>query len=525
MTAALRRSAGLALLAPGAARLVAALVAGEAVSASRALPWLAPGLLLVAWAAWLHRPSAPRAAWRLRHDLHLPLLIAAGGAVTIAAAQLPAWRPPLEARLPLLLAAGFLPAMGVAAFFEDGPGTLAAWLTQPLPRWRLVAERVGVLAVPALALSAQALAVSEELPGPEVLPLGLALALGLAPVLAVSLRAGRLAMPVVWMISAALCGAAANGSDLPVTVTPDRVLAASAVLLVAPWLAFARGSRSWPVGGMPELDPRRWWKVAGATPWRTLVRKELRMQLPALGLMLASVPLWLDAVVEGRPERAGEPAILLGLTAALLAGVIPLASEAEYGTITLDLTVLPRALVWRAKLLVSLAVAVLVAVVFPLVLMALGALLAANPGRPLFSQQNLFGLTAWLALVTATWAIGLAASSLARRAMTAFFVALGLIAGVAALLSATFDAGMELGWALHPHAGGQMLPLTGVPRGLADALFVLGPTVTVAVVAVVLAGAAHRRWQRGPERPAALVARGFALAAGGLVGGLALGLW
>jgi len=437
-----------ALLLPGLVRLGVAAVSGAAVDA---FAWLAPGALVAAWVAWVHRRGAPRELVRVQKELRpLAPVAAAMGAVGVAAA--------LDAGvLTELLVAVVLSALAVVAFSENETGTLELWLTEPLPRWRLFAEKGVVVVALAVAFVAQVLAVAPALELTQGYAPCLAAALGLAPALALGLRGtvNALAVSTIFSLGALLCFGEpeALGEPLPA----GSAALAFAALLVGPWAALLlwRGRQ----GGLPDFVHRRWWSTTGRTAVASLVRKEARLQLPVFGVLVPGLVLWLDAALQHRPDIATAVAGFFGVLGALLAGAIPVTSEHEFDTWSAEAALVPTRLAWRVKTGVSLSVAVLVGVGVTWLLVA------ATPGLLPVRQEVTVGgswvnpelqslrrllttLAVWLGFTATAWSSGLLASTLTRRMTTSFLAALGLLGAAAVGFAMSLEPGMGAGWSL-----------------------------------------------------------------------------
>lgn len=514
-----------ALLLPGLVRLGVAMVSGAAVEIAPLFTWLAPGALVAAWVAWVHRSGAPRELVRVQKELRpLAPVAAAMAAVGVAAA--------LDAGvLTELLVAVVLSALAVVAFSENETGTLELWLTQPLPRWRLFAEKGVLLVALAVAFVAQVLAVSPALELTQGFAPCLAAALGLAPALALGLRGtvNALAVSTLFSLGALLFFGEpeALGEPLPV----GSAAFASAALLVVPWVALLlwRGGPA----GLPDFVHRRWWSTAGRTPVASLVRKEARLQLPVLGVLVPGLVLWLDAALQHRPDIATAVAGFFGVLGALLAGAIPVTSEHELGTWSAEAALVPSRLAWRVKAGVSLAVAVLVGVGVTWLLVA------ATPGLlPLRQEVTVGGswvdpelqslrrllttLAVWIGLTATAWSSGLLASTLTRRMTTSFLAALGLLGAAVVGFAMSLEPGMVTGWSL---LGEPLFVVSGLPPEPGVASVALRAALaTVSLVLPPLAffrlAVAQRLGARLPAKAwAALVA---AVLAAGFSAGFAL---
>lgn len=519
-----------ALLLPGLVRLGVAVASGAAVDAAQRFTWLAPGALVAAWVAWLHRPRARREVTRLKKELRpLAPVAAAMSAVGVGAAL------GAGALVELLLAVG-LSALAVVAFAEGETGTLEAWLTQPLPRWRLFAEKGVLVLTLATAFVAQVLAVAPALELSQGYGPCLAAALGLAPVLALTLRGtvNALAVSTLFSLGALLVFGepGALGEALPAGVA----VFASAALLAVPWAAvlLRRGSHA----GLPDFGHQRWGWTAGRTPVASLVRKEARLQLPVFGVLVPGLVLWLDAALQHRPDIATALAGFFGVLGALLAGAIPVTSEHEYGTWSAEAAQVPARTAWRVKAGVSFAVAVLVGVGVTWLLVA------ATPGLLPVRQEVAVGgswvdpdgqslrrllttLVVWLGLTATAWSSGLLASTLTRRMTTSFLAALGLLGATVAGVGASLTPGLMISWAwLSPRYDfarfGHALAPPVVPAPLGAAVHALGAVVFVALLplAYFRAASAARTTGRLPAKAWAALAAAVALA--GFCGGLAV---
>ena len=439
-----------ALLLPGLARLGVAVASGASVDAAPLFTWLAPGALVAAWVAWVHRRGAPRELVRVQKELRpLAPVAAAMSAVGVAAALAPGMM--VELAVPVVLS-----ALAVFVFAEGEHGTLDQWLAQPLPRWRLFAEKAVLLVALAVAFLAQVAAVS---PTPE-LSRGyapcLAAAVGLAPALALQLRGtvNALAVSTLFCLGELVFFGQAelSGEALPQGLVPLT----SAALVVVPWAALlSRGSHA----GLPDFVHRRWWSTAGRTAVGSLVRKEARLQLPVFGVLVPGLVLWLDAALQHRPDIATAIVGFFGVLSALLAGAIPVTSEHEYGTWSAEAALVPSRTAWRVKVGVSLAVALLVGVGVT------ALLVAATPGLLPVRQEVTVGgswvdpdaqslrrllttLAVWLGFTATAWSSGLLASTLTRRMTTSFLAALGLLGAAVVGFAMSLEPGMVTGWSL-----------------------------------------------------------------------------
>lgn len=516
-----------ALLLPGLARLGVALVSSAAVDAAALAAWLVPGALVAAWAAWVHRPGAAREVTRLKKELRpLAPVAAAMAAVGVLAA--------LDAGVVVeLLVPVVLSALAVFAFSESELGTLDQWLTQPLPRWRLYAEKGLLVAALAAAFLAQVTAVAPELSlAPGYAPC-VAVALGVAPVLALGLRGTVNALAASTLLSMGALVFFGEADALGEPLPAGSAALAPAVLLVAPWavLLLRRG----PATGLPDFVHRRWWWTAGRSPVASLVRKEARLQLPVLGVMVPGVVLWVDAVVQHRTDIAAAIAGFFGVLGALLAGAIPVTSEHEYGTWSAEAALVPTRTAWRVKLGVSFAVAALVGVGVT------SLLIAATPGIQSIRQhvtvsaswvnpewetlkQLVRALLTWLGLSALAWSSGLLASTLARRMTTSFLGALGLLGGALGLIAVSLTPGLLVGWALlAPGLEGLTLTPPVVPEAVGAVVKVLAGAVFVVLpTGAFLASARAARWT-GRLSLKAWVALVASLAFAGFCAGLGLG--
>lgn len=527
----------LALISPGIARLVSALVAGEAFTAGALFGWFAPGAMAAAFLWWVNREGARRELARLRKETRLPSAFAAFGSLMIAGASaLPGGAGALFAQIASLL---IVPLLGVVTFAESDHGTLEQWLMQPLARWRLYAEKLLVVLLLGGVAIAQIMSSGAQTLSPPGLCSGLAIALGLGPVLALTLRGWLNAVAITLMASfgayfmtvppelqgvvGATLGGTAQQVENGLAVSAGAVPLLCAALGVLPWLGLA-WSRN--VSALPRFTHRRWWRVTGRTAFGTLVRKEARMQLPVAGLMVPAALLWLNAVLSDRRGDIGVIAVaFFGGLGALLAGTIPVTSEHEYGTFSSEAAVVPARAAWRVKVGVSLASAVLVAVVIPALLYKLTPGLLAlrdevtvggswvDPEREsLRAVAKTF--LAWLGVAMLAWSSGLLSSTLSRRMTSAFVTALGIVgASVVLMMGLAFPVGMQLGWALFGHIAEVSIaaPLHAVAAGI----FCVLPTAA-------LLRLAKRASIEGRPGVAGWLTLALAMIASGLAGGLAV---
>jgi hypothetical protein len=403
----------LAMVVPGVVLALTALVTGEAVQLAE---WLLPGGLVSAFVAAAHRPGASALA-RVRKELHRPLVVAAVGATLLAltTAQEDAAARDSLVRAVLLLV---LPLLGVLAFAESEPHTQAQWLAQPLPRWRLYAEKLGVVAPLAVALVVPALSLAPSLATTSVSLIGLSIAVGLGPVFTLSTRRWLDAALATWLIALPVPMVLAESAWLDAT---GVVALACAALTALPWLVRGALGRT-----SMELAPHRLWRVTGATPLGTLARKELRMQV--VPWAVGALPLLLFLFASGPKELAVATGCMLmfGNLASLLAGMVPVASEHTYATHDSEVALVPLRAAWRVKVAVSFATALAIGVGLPALVSHLAASrsIGLHYDLMLYPQAATSPLEFWFVCTCLLWASGLLASTLTRRLTSTFFVAL-----------------------------------------------------------------------------------------------------
>lgn len=432
---------------------------------------LGPGLVaigLLGTVGLAHLGRGPRAL-QLRKELNLigalPVVLLAAGAAALgltggALAGI-GWA---------CLAAGAFQAGRHSLGGELDAGTHLQWMLEPRPRWRLVLVKVEALVLVVVA------------PGAQV-------ALGPADVGALGVAWGAL------------------------------VLGA----LLGLWAGRLRGGRV----AMPFLLPAATSAtLVGRSSWH-LLRKELALQAGPIALGAAEVGAWFLWNVSRAfgwapsrwlaPDSAAGVVWTLAMGAALLAGAGAFAEERALGTLTWQAMLASRSRIFRAKLLGSLLVTLVVSVGLPAVLFAVAPAGPVAPPVPAgrsgaIAAAGLSDAVTWVALVLPAWALGLWASTRSSRPVRAFLGGAGLHGLTLVVFVGALACSLPLAEWLQPAGPASCAAADGAGAarpwlGLAMRSMVLSPLGALVVGAVL---GARSSWLKGTlGKPLGLVFGGF----------------
>ena len=431
-------------------------------------------------------------------------------------------------------------AIGAVSIGHEYTGhTLGLLLTQPAPRRRLFAVKLGVVGLMLLALAAVAWLVHPAFAGllqgslqrGAIVVLPALAGLCVAPALTMACRSPMAGVVfTVTLLSSAwgLGGVLAEmqlGREAGVGELEHFRLAflwwstigISLVAAVSSWALFARlevTDARGPDMGLPQWERCAVDAMSDATPVRRrpvwqLVKKELRLQQMTLIVGALYLPWWGAMAVLWRfaPEAvtslAGAVAILYGPLLALLSGSLASAEERQLGTIEWQMLLpLPMWKQWAVKTATVAGLALVLGVGLPALLMWI---------NPALGDMR---INAWLGFsVVLIAALGLYVSSLSTSGVRALLLSLPV--GCAVVLFAAF-VGEGVGWAGGLVYSRGISPLRAAPptdhlalfRTLLSALMWLRPDrlltlLVIPFIALVLRFALANH--RSGERPAGRV--------------------
>ena len=351
---------------------------------------------------------------------------------------------------------------------EYGHRMLPMLLAQPAPRWRLFAAKMLVVGamLATLALASSMVFASDRFRGNDgvatvVLPL--LASLFTAPLLTMVCRntlagavLGVSGPMTLWVLTiiVAWWGFGVDGNAVTRWFLSRWIFIATMacpILAVLSWRAFSRIEA---VEGMPvALTLPRWTstrtRARRPAPWRALIAKELHLQQMTIAITLFYGVIWAIAVgVRNRvPSSVALPleavVLLYCLGLAIVIGALASAEERQQGTLEMQLLQPVNVLAqWAVKCVVALALALLLAIVLPTLLITA---FAVNSGSSPIVAMSLNLVLLVIVLTSSSLFLSSLTSSAVRAMAWAVPVSIGAAIFIQTVRDAIVSVSTQLG--------------------------------------------------------------------------------
>jgi hypothetical protein len=275
------------------------------------------------------------------------------------------------------MAVSFLAASSISMELEAH--TFEAWLAQPLSFRRLLAEKLGPVAVLSGLAAAELICGGAPIASPELAGAVCLLAVGLAPLLVMISRNSLVGGIGPWGLAVMVCFTLRPVDSDPALITLLCGWPPAPAWVVLALGAVGGGASLWLVLSLRPTEPAT--HLQGLRPFgrrssavRSQLMKELRLQSPtAMIAGLGGLGWIVGRLSPGMPDHVAAEVwpSFLALMMGPVAGICAVGSERRFGTLHLDVGGAPAAQVWRIKLAATAGVALFLGVLLPSTLLVL----------------------------------------------------------------------------------------------------------------------------------------------------------